>query len=65
MGTTFQIIITEFDSDSNRKVLGQTFSDESILTKNLSFGVIKSHIRPYIYTDWLIKYFRKNDKPIS
>ena len=36
MGTTFQSIITEFDTDSTRKILGQTFSDESIVTKKLS-----------------------------
>ena len=35
MGTKFQSIITEFDNNFNRKILGQTFSDESIVTKNL------------------------------
>ena len=36
MGTTLQSIITEFDNDFNRKILDQTFSDESIVTKKLS-----------------------------
>ncbi len=35
MGTTFQSIITEFNNDSARKISGQTFSDESIVTKKL------------------------------
>jgi len=29
MGTTFQSIITEFENDSIRKILGQTFSAQS------------------------------------
>jgi uncharacterized protein YjbI with pentapeptide repeats len=37
MGTTFQSIITEFENDFTRKILGQTFSDESTVTKELSF----------------------------
>jgi hypothetical protein len=36
MGTTFQSIITEFDNDFNRKILGQTFLNDSIVTKKLS-----------------------------
>ena len=35
MGTNFQSIITEFDNDFTRKILGQTFSNESIVSQKL------------------------------
>lgn len=35
MGTNFQSIITEFDNDSTRKILGKTFSNESIVKQKL------------------------------
>lgn len=35
MGTNFQSIITEFDNNSTRKILGQTFSNESIVKQKL------------------------------
>ena len=36
MGSNFQSSITEFDNDFNRKILNQTFSNESIVTQKLS-----------------------------
>lgn len=35
MGTNFQSIITEFDNGSTRKILGQPFSNESIVKQKL------------------------------
>ena len=35
MGTNFQSSITKFDNDSTRKILGQTFSNESIVRQKL------------------------------
>jgi len=36
MGTRFQSILIEFENDSNRKILGQTFLDEKIVIKKFS-----------------------------